>query len=61
MEASEQFIITKIDNVTFIIRLIFTSLSFCGMTIEVVIVFPRNKTKNNPDKTGTYKYIKALI
>lgn len=38
---------------TFIIRFILTSLNFCGMTIEVVIVFPRNNVKNNPAKTGT--------
>lgn len=42
-------------NFTLIIRLIFTSLSFCGMTIEVVIVFPRNRIKNNPANTGTCK------
>lgn len=46
--------------ITFIIRFIFTSFSFCGMTIEVVIVFPRNRIKNNPDKTGTYKIYKIL-
>ena len=38
---------------TLIIRLIFTSFSFSGMTIEVVTEFPKNNIKNNPDKTGT--------
>lgn len=27
------------------------------MTIEVVIAFPRNKTKNNPAKTGTWQNV----
>lgn len=37
------------------------SLNFCGMTIDVVIVFPRNRRKKRALRTGIYEYLKPYV